>query len=528
MNILIANPALRLSCEGEDERYFFQAGCRFPWSLRKPKSSLPRYSMFPFCLGYTAAVLERAGFEVKVVDAVPLNLTREEFMERAASVKPALILFEPATPAINWVGALSRELAERTGAKVVFAGSHVTSLARETLAEWPHVAAVMIGEYEMAFLEVARRLREGRSLAGLRGVAFRDAVGQFCGGERAPEINPVEHLPAPARHLFPAYFNTDLSRYHDGFCQHRPAVQLHSSRGCPFRCNFCLWIQVMYDNGKHRCFPPARVVDEMIAARDRFGAREVYFDDDDFTVRKEHVLGICDEIKRRGLRLPWSVMGDAMATDEETLERMAGAGCVGMKFGLESADPEVLRRINKPIKLDRVERVVAAARRLGIKTHMTVTFGLSGETKESMERTFQFACGLDVDSVQFSVATPYPGTRFYDELQRSGRLKVEKWEDLDGANNAVFAAEGVDPDLVERFEATAHGRWLRHKARSPRWVARQLRYLFRLFRGQGFAGLQQRLSRGYQLATQRAVPRLHPQAEGNTSGERLRIVTPRP
>ena len=526
MTILIANPALRLPLEGDDERYFFQAGCRFPWSLRKPKASFPRYSMFPFFLGYTAAVLERDGFEVKVIDGVPLNLTQAEFIDRAIAVQPALILFEPATPAINAVSAVSKELAERTGAQIIFAGSHVTSLPKKTLEDYPHVDFVMVGEYELAVLELARSLRDHRPLAGQRGLAWRGRAGEICGGERAPEIDPVDQLPPPARHLFPAYFNTDLSRYHDGFCQHRPAVQLHSSRGCPFRCSFCLWIQVMYNNGKHRCFSPERVVDEMIAARDRFGAREVYFDDDDFTVRKEHVLGICDEIERRGLDLPWSVMGDAMATDDESLTRMARAGCIGMKFGLESADPEVLRRIGKPIKLERVKQVAATARRLGIKTHMTVTFGLTGETQESMERTFDFACRLDVDSVQFSVATPYPGTRFYDELDRAGRLKFEKWEDFDGADNAVFSAEGVDPDMVERFEATAHGRWLRHKLRNPRWISRQFRQLFRLFRGQGFAGLAQRLSRAYHLATQRRTVAAGRPMNASPSG-RMRVIEPR-
>jgi anaerobic magnesium-protoporphyrin IX monomethyl ester cyclase len=263
----------------------------------------------------------------------------------------------------------------------------------------------------------------------------------------------------------------------------------------------------MYNNGKHRNFSPGRIVDEMTEARDRFGAREIYFDDDDFTVRKDHVVNLCNEIRRRGLRIPWSVMGDAMATDEETLEAMAGAGCIGMKFGLESADPAVLKRIGKPIKLDRVRQVASAAQRLGIKTHMTVMFGLSGETHQGIERTFDFACSLDVDSVQFSVATPYPGTRYYTELKEAGRLKFERWEDFDGANNAVFDGEGLDPDFVERFEASAHGRWLRHKFRNPRWVARQVRYLGRLCQGQGVSGLYKRVSRGYKLLVQPDVHR---------------------
>ena len=530
LNVLIANPALRFELDDGGERYFFGAGCRFPWSLRKEKQSYPRFAMFPFFLGYTAALLERDEFEVKAVDGVPLNLAGKDFVQKCVEAKPDVILFEPATPAINRISAIAKDLKERTGAKIVFAGSHVTTFPREALTEHRHVDFVTIGEYEMAFLELARRLRDGKSWEDVRGIAYLDKNGDFRGGQRAPEIDPVDQLPRPARHLFPAYFDRDLARYHDGFCQNRPAIQLHSSRGCPFRCNFCLWIQVMYNSGKHRTFSPARVVDEMIEARDRFGAREIYFDDDDFTVRKEHVVNLCNEIRRRGLRIPWSVMGDAMATDEGTLEAMAGAGCIGMKFGLESADPEVLKRIGKPIRLDRVRTVASAAQKLGIKTHMTVMFGLSGETHQGMERTFDFACTLDVDSVQFSVATPYPGTRYYYELKDAGRLKFERWEDFDGANNAVFDGEGLDPDFVERFEASAHGRWLRHKFKNPRWVTRQMRYLGRLCRGQGVGGLYKRAARGYKLLVQPDVHHASATIKRPTSEAvpRQRTIGPRP
>jgi anaerobic magnesium-protoporphyrin IX monomethyl ester cyclase len=504
--ILIANPAFRLPMEGDDERYFFGAGCRFPWSLRKRPSEYPRFAMFPFFLGYTAALLERDGFEVKAIDGVPLNLKNDDFIRYAISTRPEVILFEPATPTINWICEVARTLAAQTSARIVMAGSHVTAFAQEVLQENTHVDYVMIGEYETAFLELARRLREGASCAGVPGVAFRTAEGRFVGGNRAPEIDPLDQLPPPARHLFPAFFNNDLSLYHDGFCQQRPAIQLHSSRGCPFRCSFCLWIQVMYNHGKHRCFSARRIVDEMIEARDWHGAREIYFDDDDFTARKQHVLRLCDEIERRHAGIPWSVMGDLMATDEETLARMARAGCIGLKFGLESADPQVLQRTGKPIKTDRVLRLVAVARSLGLKTHMTITFGLPGETPESLHRTFDFACRADIDSVQFSLATPYPGTRFYAELQQAGRLRTERWEDFDGANNAVFECEGIERQFLEQFQASAHGRWLRHKLRQPRWLYRQAGQLLRLARGQGLPGLYRRVLRGYRLLQESFAP----------------------
>ena len=195
-------------------------------------------------------------------------------------------------------------------------------------------------------------------------------------------------------------------------------------------------------------------------------------------------------------------MGDAMVTDEEMLDAMAAAGCVGLKFGLESADSTVLEKIGKPVKLDRVRRIVARARDLKIKTHMTVSFGLSGDTMETVQDTFDFACKLDVDSVQFSLTTPYPGTRFHEELERADRLRVSRWEDYDSGNSSVVAYDEFTSEFLQDFEAVAWGRWLRHKLKDPVWTSRQLRYLPRLVRGQGVSGMKKRLARGFHLLSE--------------------------
>ena len=260
---------------------------------------------------------------------------------------------------------------------------------------------------------------------------------------------------------------------------------MHSSRGCPFGCDFCLWNQVMYGNGKYRMFSVKRVVDEMVEAAEKYGAREVYFDDDSFTINKEHVLGICGEIMGRGLSLKWSCMGDAMVTDKETIDAMADAGCIGMKFGVESADETILKGIGKPVDIERVKDVASWASDAGLKTHATFTFGLYGDTKEMMEKTLNYALRLDVDSVQFSMTTPFPGTRFYEKLKREGMLMTECWRDYDGASNSVIKYPVMSHSDVEAFCKKAKPTWFRHKLMSPGWMLRQTRNLYRLAKGQG-------------------------------------------
>jgi radical SAM superfamily enzyme YgiQ (UPF0313 family) len=254
----------------------------------------------------------------------------------------------------------------------------------------------------------------------------------------------------------------------------------------------------MYGNGPYRTFSARRVVDEMEQAA-RYGAREIYFDDDIFTAREAHVQGICAEIRARRLRVPWSVMGDAIAVTERAITEMAAAGCIGMKLGIESANRHVLDRARKPIRLDKVHSVVGWCRQQGIKTHATITFGLEGETRESMQETLDFCRTLSVDSIQFSVATPFPGTPYYESIRGDQRLLGASWSDFDGNRSAVVRHEGLAADEIAAFAARAPSRWLRARLRDPSWVVRQARYLGEILADQGLAGVKRRILRAARL-----------------------------
>jgi radical SAM superfamily enzyme YgiQ (UPF0313 family) len=287
--------------------------------------------------------------------------------------------------------------------------------------------------------------------------------------------------------------------YWDGFCQRRPAVQMHSSRGCPYKCTFCLWISVIYDQGPYRTFSPQRVVDEMEEVVNRYEAREIYFDDDIFTVKEDHVLGICEEILDRKLKVAWSVMGDAMAVTEKSVDAMARAGCIGMKFGVESADAAVLKKLRKPVKVDKVRKVAEWCASRGIKTHATITFGLEADTPETMQKTLDFCCSLSVDSIQFSVVTPFPGTEHYRNAKEAGQIDETDWSRFDGARSSVLRFASMTPEYVEEFAMRAPSVWLRSRIKDPAWLARQTRYFARVARDQGIPGLARRVERGYRL-----------------------------
>lgn len=498
MKILLANPPCRVALGNGFERAFVRAGSRWPFSTVVPQGAPLEYLPFPFYLAYTAALLEKDGHQVLVNDALTLNRSQEQFVEETAAQQPDLLLYEATTPTAKYDLDLARELKDKLPRTLIaLAGPHVTTFPRETLQENSGVDFVFQREYELGFTKLVKRLEEGGRLDDVPGLGWREGV-EIRLNPPQP-IEPLDLLPFPARHLFPSNEKPGPTLYWDGFCQYKPAIQMHATRGCPFLCNFCLWNTVMYANGKYRMFDVARTVQEMKECQEKYGTREIYFDDDTFTANKQHVLDLCNEIKKQKLKINWSVMGDAMVTDEEMIEAMAGAGCIGMKFGVESGDEEILKHIQKPVRFEKLRRFTDWCAKRGIKTHATFTFGLSGETRETMQKTLALAQSLDVDTVQFSMTTPFPGTRYYQEVDKEGMLLTHDWDDFDGNAQSVVKLANLDVAEVRAFCRRASGRWLRHKLLRPAWIGRQLKNMTRLIRGRGFGVIFQRLWRVGQL-----------------------------
>lgn len=500
MRLLLANPPCREDIDEKFERFFIRAGSRWPFSVIKKKNVKIDYAPFPFYLAYTAALLQNENFNISVIDAIPLNMTLDEFVNKSISIHPDLILFETATPTIYYDLKIAKRLKEETSALIALCGTHASTFPIETLKESEYVDFILTREYEFNFVELIKKLSEGKDVHDVPGLAYRDK--KKISVTSSDKLVELDKLPFPARHFFPSNDYNDMNLYWDGFCQYKPAIQMHASRGCPFSCNFCLWNQVMYKNGKYRMFSPERIVDEMEEVIIKYGAHEIYFDDDIFTANKKHVLSICRELKERGLDINWSCMGDAMITDKEMINAMADAGCIGMKFGVESGDSEILKIIKKPVDLSKVKDVSNCCAERGIKTHATFTFGLSGETKKSMEKTLSFSKELDVDSVQFSITTPFPGTQYYEELEKKGLLITKDWTAYNGSCNFVVKNSDLIQGEIENFCKNSSKIWLNYKIKDFKWVKRQIYNLNRIRKGQGNIALLMRLNRAFKSIIQ--------------------------
>jgi radical SAM superfamily enzyme YgiQ (UPF0313 family) len=484
MKVLLINPSYKRDINRRYEKYYIRSGSRWPHSGVKMKRTLPHYLPFPFYLAYSASLLKEAGFDVHAIDAVALDIAEEELLGRIKNINPRIVFYEVATPTADYDLALAAKIKKICCPVIAVGGAHATTFARQIITQNEPVDFVLRGEYEYSLLELAKYIRGGA--CGLPpGMVFRNSTGIIDGGY-PNAIEPLDKLPFPLRDIFPANDTPDPTIYWDGFSQARPAIQMQSSRGCPYRCYFCLWNQVIYNNGRPRRFSPGRVIDEAQDLTEKYMVKEFYFDDDNFTAEKEHIFSICQEILQRKLKIKWSCMGSIVNLTEETIRLMSESGCIGIKFGVESGSEKVLSSIGKPVDLEKVREVIRHCRGHGIKTQAAFIFGLLGETKDDISKTITFTRTLAADSVQMSIATPFPGTRFFDMAKKGGLLKNSGWQAYDAKASEVMRFHCLDGRRISKIRKDFFSGWLLKRLFSPSWCLSHSRVLLRTLRGLGF------------------------------------------
>ncbi|MBN2546814.1 MAG: radical SAM protein [Spirochaetes bacterium] len=483
MKILIANIPTQISISDINEKYFIKSGSRWPFSVIKKREEKSCYIPFPFYLAYTSSLLKKEGFDVFVLDGVGANFSESQYFNKFKKIMPDIILIESQTPTISYDLKMLKKMKKiNPSLKILLAGPHPTTFYNQLLKDNSFINIILLREYEIPCLEVIKSNFNIKKLKKIKGIAFRDNKKIIMNDA---ELLNIEKLPFPDRFSFPLSDKPNLSVYWDGFCQLKPCIQMHASRGCPFRCNFCLWNQVMYCNKQYRPFNVKKIVDEMEFCVKKFNAKEIYFDDDTFTGNKNHVIDFCKEVIRRKLKIKWSCMGDAMITDKEMINFMHKAGCIGIKFGVESSSKKILNEIGKPLDFNKVKIFLQECSKRKIKTHATFTFGIMGETKETMQKTLDYAKNIDVDSVQFSITIPFPGTRYFDKMDQEGKILSKNWEDYDGSNKSIVDFGTLSNKEIEDFCSHAKQNWLKHKKNDFKWLRRQIFFQIRSSFNQG-------------------------------------------
>jgi radical SAM superfamily enzyme YgiQ (UPF0313 family) len=410
---------------------------------------------FPLFLAQATALLEADGFAVDLCDAPAAGLDLDAVVARAQALRPALAILDTATPSI--VADIAAAAALRRALPDVFTllvGPHASALPEDVLTAVPGaVCAVARREYDATALELARVLESGPAtddrLATIAGLSFVSAAGTVIHNPDRPSIEDLGKLPPVApvykRHL-------DIRRYFNPNAK-PPMVTLSTSRGCPFRCSFCLYPQTMTGR-RARYRPLDAVLDEVAWCLDNFpGLRTIFFEDDTLTADRERCREFCAAIIRRGLRFDWTANSRADLAPE-LLAFMGRAGCKQLCVGFESADPTALAAMKKGLSAGRMERFRADAKAAGIKVHGCFIFGFPGDTRESILATIDFAIKLGPDTAQFYPVMVYPGTEAYAEYAARGHITAATWREWltpKGLHNCVVRNETLGPEELVRL-----------------------------------------------------------------------------
>lgn len=454
MRVLLVNPPWE-----KPGHYYVRAGSRWPHFERNGT----RYMPFPFFMGYAAAVLIKNGMVPKVIDACGERLSRLDFFQRITAVMPDLVVMETSTPSFANDRTILQEMKKRLPlCRFAVAGAWQDADSQSYLSLVPEADFFLEGEYEETLYELVQGLERKKDLHDILSLEFRANNAVIKTSFRPLRPN-LDEIPFPARQLFKMEVYEDLVG-----CLPVPSLQLWGSRGCPFGCTFCVWPQIMYRSRNYRIRSPEKLVDEIEFELKRFPCKSFYFDDDTFNIGKERMLAFCDELLRRKINLPWGMMARADTSDEETLTKMRTAGLVAAKFGMESANQALVDVANKSLNLEVALKNIRFAKSLGVNTHLTFTFGLPGETKETIKKTIGTVLDLDPSSVQFSILTPFPGCDLFQTLRKQNLLTSLDFTKYDGYSSAVFKSELLSAKTLEKACAYAEKRWRKHQMR--RWI----------------------------------------------------------
>ncbi len=359
-------------------------------------------------LGYLAAVAEQEGHECAIFDfGLRPHVPVEEEVKAVIDFKPDLIAFTSMTTSYYSVEKAARLLKEALGVPIIIGGPHATTLPDLTLQN-PNIDYLVYGEGEITWREFLRAFSAGDTRFGkIQGLWFKDEDGNIVEGGKSPLVPNLDMLPFPARHLF------DLEAYPLFAPNGERMITILSSRGCPYNCSFCFKGIV---GRTYRQRSPENIVAEIEEVMEKYGTRNFYFIDDLFTIDVRRLGKILDYMIERNLDIRFRCLARVDRVTPELLAKMYRAGCRQIHYGIESGNPEVLRRTAKHINLDQVKQAVKWTEEAGIAAKGYFILGLPGDNDQTIMETIEFAASLPLTEAMFSIATPFPGTKLWEEL----------------------------------------------------------------------------------------------------------------
>ena len=402
----------------------------YPFFVPRRDRSVFRFP--PLGVSYIAASLQKAGHEVHLIDCTFLE--KKEALEQALAVRAEVVGIYCMVTMLDECLWFAEQL--RPDCQLLVAGGPLPTCDPEPFLK--HFDVVVRGEGEQTMLELLQAHKEGTPLDQIAGIVYRTdpdwpQKGRLVFTPERKFVKDLDGIPFPARELLPneSYIRQGRKKY--GYS----ITTVMSTRGCPYRCEFCS--NVVF-GGSYRERSPDNVVDEIEAALG-WGYERISFADDVFTMKKERVVKVCQEIRRRGLHFNWECLGRVDALDYPTAMEMKEAGCKRIYFGIESGNQEMLERINKKITLEQARQAVNAAHQAGLEVGAFFIVCYPGDTDETVLETLHFASSLPLDYLGLSMPYPLPGTDLYKRTKDRINRDWHPDESPFGSHVLIFDAD---------------------------------------------------------------------------------------
>ncbi len=428
---------------------------------------------YPIWLSYATGVLEQE-YETRLVDAPAWGWDRKQVIEDVKKFEPDLIVMDSSFPSLNNDISVAEEIKSNCpDVRIVLVGPPASQFP-DRILQSNGIDIVAHWEYESTVREIAGVLDEKRELEEIKGISYKDG-GRIVHNSSREFTTPedLDKIPFVSkiykRHLNVRDYFLGNSLY--------PEVQIFTGRGCPFQCTFCSWPQTLMGR-EYRVRSTSNILDEMEwVQRNLPQVKEVFFEDDTFTLDKRRVNSLTKQYMERGLSIAWACNA-RVGLDYDTMRRMKGANCRLLIVGYESGSNAILKGIKKGITIEETRQFAQNATKAGLLINGDFIIGLPGETKETIEQTRRLINEIKPDILQVSVASPFPGTEFYEWARSNGYLITDdpnEYLDEQGHQKAIISY----PELSAEEIVKAVDEMLKGYYFSPEFVPIVLRQIFR-------------------------------------------------
>ncbi len=420
--------------------------------LIEPKYGFERASAWiPIGKAYLASVARANGFDVKIIDNALKNYSDEELVRALKEYNPDIVATGGMTLQFNdmrRIASLTRELYQ-SEVLLVGGGVHLTLRPEDGL---DHFDFVVIGEGEDTFLELCKTYAEERRkkhevFKNVSGLYFSSEAGEVIRTKKRDFIYDLDKLPLPAYDLLP------VDEYNDYLITGEKAISILTGRGCPYDCEFCA--SPLLSERKVRNFSLEYTFTLMDYLIERYVCSNFRIMDDTFTLNKKRVLGFCEQILKRDLKLNMTCLTHVKTCDFEMFKKMKEVGFSIVALGIESGNNRILRLINKRISRKDAISAISDAKKAGLMVEGLFMIGNIGETRETIEDSIQFARQFNppyrslrrIGFNYFQFATPFPGSRFFDEASDYGEVISFNYDDY-SHKKPVFIPKGLDDSTL--------------------------------------------------------------------------------